>query len=162
MILNFIAVGRACWPQIPEHTSKLFQYALCNFFPTLVYPVWPPEASGRPQRPKRAPNRVLGDVPKWYYRDLSPMGSLQRPQHPGRCSAHSGPSLTSQLFLGTDLRRKKPSRGPNEAQIVFLGTPLSDITGVYHSWAHYSAPTTPGQVFRSFWTKSELLTLPRD
>ena len=53
-------------------------------------------------------------------------------------------------------------RGPNEPEIVFLGTPPSDVTAIYHSWAHYSAPTTPGEVFRLLWTKSELLTLPRD
>ena len=53
-------------------------------------------------------------------------------------------------------------RGPNEPQIVFLGTSPSDIAMIYHSWARYSASTTPGEVFRPFWTKSELLTLPRD
>jgi len=36
------------------------------------------------------------------------------------------------------------------------------MTVIYHLLAHYSAPTTPGEVFRPFWTKSELLTLPRD
>ena len=54
-------------------------------------------------------------------------------------------------------------RGPNEPQIVFLGTsPPGDMTVVYHLLAHYSAPTTPGEVFRPLCTKSELLTLPRD
>ena len=53
-------------------------------------------------------------------------------------------------------------RGPNEPQIVFLGRPPSDMTVIYHSLAHYSAPTTSGEVFRPLWTKSELLTLPRD
>ena len=49
-------------------------------------------------------------------------------------------------------------RGPNEPEIVFLGT----TPVMYHAWALYSAPTTHGEVFRPFWTKSELLTLPRD
>ena len=53
-------------------------------------------------------------------------------------------------------------RGLNEPDIVFLGTSPSGMTVVYHSWAHYNAPTTPGEVFRPLWTKSELLTLPRD
>ena len=53
-------------------------------------------------------------------------------------------------------------RGPNEPQIVFLGRFPSDMTVIYHLLAHYSAPTTPGEVFRPLWTKSELLTLPRD
>ena len=53
-------------------------------------------------------------------------------------------------------------RGPNEPQIVFLGTPQSEMTVIYRSWAHYSPPTTSGELFRPFWTKSELSTLPRE
>ena len=36
------------------------------------------------------------------------------------------------------------------------------MTVIYHLLAHYNAPTTPGEVFRPFWTKYELLALPRD
>ena len=38
----------------------------------------------------------------------------------------------------------------------------SDMTVVYHLLAHYSAPTTSGEVFRPLCTKSDLLTIPRD
>ena len=49
-----------------------------TFIPTLGCPVWPADASGRPRGPKWAPNRVFGDVPKWYDRDWSLIASLQR------------------------------------------------------------------------------------
>ena len=77
-------------------------------------------------------------------------------KHQGSSSAHFGPSLSSQLFLGTDLRPKQPSRGPNEPEIVYLGYVPSDMTVVYRFWAHYSPPTTSGELFRPFWTKFEL------
>ena len=44
----------------------------------------------------------------------------------------------------------------------FWGRPPSDMTVIYHSWAHYSAPTTPGELFHPIWTKSDLSTFPRD
>ena len=61
------------------------------------------------------------------------------PQHPERCSAHYGPSLTSQLVLGTDLRPKKPPRGPNEPQFVFLG----DVPEYYGRDLSFLGPVQP-------------------
>ena len=52
----------------------------------------------------------LGRPPKTRFRDMTviiapgPITAL--PQHQGSCSAHFGPSLSSQLFLGSDLGPK--------------------------------------------------------
>ena len=58
----------------------------------------------------------------------------------------------------------KCSNLPYATFIPALFCPVSglSLTVIYHSWAHYSAPTTPGEVFRTLWTKSDLSTLPRD
>ena len=64
------------------------------------------------------------------------------------------------LSVWFDLQRPlKAHRGTSEHEIVFSGAFPSDMTVNFHSWAHYSAPTTPGEVFRPLWTKSELFTL---
>ena len=40
---------------------------------------------------------------------------------------------------------KSPPEAKNEPEIVFSGTPQSDMTVIYRSWAQYSPPTTSGE-----------------
>ena len=70
------------------------------------------------------------------------------------------------LLLAVRFYLQMPLEGPRGRKMspksCFWGRPPSDMTVIYHLLAHYSASTTPGQVFRPFLTKSELWTLPRD
>ena len=74
-------------------------------------------------------------------------------------TAPIGPMKLLFLLLSVRFGLQRPlegPRGPNEPEIVFLGTFPSGMIVIYHLLAHYSALTTPGEVFRPLCTKSDL------